>query len=57
VETSGWRLHNTETYDLVNAYTIDQTTDEYTFESALNQNERYYITYSVRTINNLEITT
>lgn len=57
VETSGWRLHNTEISELGNAYTIDQITDTYTFEAALIQNQRYYITYSVKTINNLIVTT
>lgn len=56
VETSGWLLHNTSIDNVATeALSLDATTDNYSFNTALNTNEEYWIQYSVRTINNLEV--
>lgn len=56
VESSGWLLHNSSvTYTVSESLSVDSVIDTYTYTSSLVPNELYYIQYSVRTINNLEI--
>ena len=56
VESSGWKLHNA-TLNTIASETLqlEETTDTYTFQSSLRRNTTYYIQYSVRTINDLEV--
>ena len=56
IESSGWKLHNA-TLNTIASETLqlEETTDTYTFQSSLKRNMTYYIQYSVRTINDLEV--
>lgn len=51
-ETSDWKPHNS-TLDVTN---LDSTIDTYTFGRGLNESQTYYLQYSVRTINDLVVT-
>ena len=56
VESSGWLLHNTSiTYLIQESLSLNSTIDTYSFSTSLIPQEQYYIEYTVRTINNLEI--
>lgn len=56
VETTGWLIHNTTINNVSSeSLSLDRTTDSYDFNAALNVNEEYWVQYSVRTINNLEV--
>lgn len=56
VESSGWQLHNTSVNYLVQeSLSLSSTIDTYEFQTALIPNSNYFVQYTVRTINNLEI--
>lgn len=56
IEESGWQLHNTSVNTIATeSLQLSTTTDTYTFNSTLTNNEEYYVQYGVRTINNLEV--
>lgn len=56
VENSGWKVHNSSVNNIYQeAILPDETSDTYTFETALEPDKIYYIQYGVRTINNLEL--
>lgn len=58
VESSGWRLHNTEldltTDELNNVLSLTESSDSYEYQTVLKDNQSYFIQYGVRSINNLE---
>lgn len=56
VESSGWLLHNTSVNYLVQeSLSLSSTLDTYEFSKALIPNANYFVQYTVRTINNLEV--
>lgn len=56
IETSGWQLHNTNINRTGNnSLQFDSTIDEYTFLTIPKDKESYYVQYTVKTINDLEI--
>lgn len=56
VETSGWLLHNSNIKtDSSESLSLETTTDIYTFKNEINTDKIHQLSYKVRTINNLEI--
>ena len=56
VETSGWRVHNTTINNVAKeSLQLTESIDTYTFQTMLPIEELHYIQYSVKTINNLQV--
>lgn len=56
IESSGWLLHNTTINNVASeSLSLNKTTDVYTFKTQVASDKEYFLQYSVRTINNLEI--
>lgn len=56
IETSDWQLHNTSINNVISeSVSLDKATDIYNFNTTLKLDTEYYLQYTVRTINNLEI--
>ena len=58
IETTDWQLHNTSMNNIASeALQLQETIDEYEFETSLKKDKIYYIQYAVKTMNDLEIYT
>ena len=56
VETSGWLLHNTNINNVASeSLSLDRTIDNYSFNVQVIPDQEYFLQYSVKTINGLEI--
>ena len=56
VETSGWQLHNTTINNIASeSMSLEKATDIYNFNTNIKFDTEYYLQYSVKTINGLEI--
>ena len=56
IESSNWLLHNTTINNVASeSLSLEATTDTFSFNTTVNPDNTYYLQYSVRTINNLEV--
>ena len=56
IESSSWLLHNTTINNVASeSLSLEATTDTFSFNTTVNPDNTYYLQYSVRTINNLEV--
>ena len=56
IESSNWLLHNTTINNVASeSLSLEATTDTFSFNTSVNPDNTYYLQYSVRTINNLEV--
>ena len=56
IESSNWLLHNTTINNVASeSLSLEATTDTFSFNTTVNPDDTYYLQYSVRTINNLEV--